>query len=114
MSKMHKGLATGETLAAAGVAGGICGTATANAGTTIRSGYDPISCEFHDLLEAHATTRKQAQIRFRDGGGAVQDRRAAIVDVFAREGAEYISLSTGETVRLDQLIVVDNARLADF
>ncbi len=78
------------------------------------SKYCPISCEFHDLLEAIATARKPAQIRFRDGDGVVQSREATITDVFSREGSEYLSMSTGETVRLDQLLAVDAYKLADF
>jgi Rho-binding antiterminator len=82
--------------------------------TTPLSSYHPISCEFHDLLEVLATTRKFSQIRFLDAEGAVAQRSAAITDVFARGGAEYLSLSTGETLRLDQLLAVGDARLADY
>jgi Rho-binding antiterminator len=78
------------------------------------SPYQPISCEFHDLLEALATRQEVAQISFRDQNGTEQRRGAAIVDVFAREGAEYLSMSTGETLRLDQLLAIDDARLADY
>ncbi len=88
--------------------------ATANAMTMNTSTYHPISCEFHDLLEAAATTRKQTHIRFRDEEGAVHSRGATITDVFARSGVEYLSMSTGETLRLDQLVAVDDARLADY
>jgi Rho-binding antiterminator len=76
--------------------------------------YHPISCAFHDLLEAHATARKPVQIRFRDGAGAVQSCSGVITDMFARSGAEYLLLGTGETLRLDQLIEVDGAKLADY
>ncbi|MBZ2209540.1 hypothetical protein [Massilia soli] len=78
------------------------------------TGYQPISCEFHDVLEANATLRKPVQIRFRDDGGGVQERLAAVKDIFARDGSEFVALSTGETVRLDRLIAVDQARLAEF
>lgn len=82
--------------------------------TTNPSKYHPISCEFHDLLETHATARRLTQIRFRDGEGAVQFRSATITDVFARDGAEYLSMSTGEILRLDQLLEVDDAKRADY
>jgi Rho-binding antiterminator len=82
--------------------------------TTHPSTYRPISCEFHDLLEDHATTRRAMQIRFRDAEGADQLRRAVIIDVYARAGAEYLSTSTGEVVRLDHLVDVDGVRLADY
>ena len=77
-------------------------------------GYSPISCDFHDILEAAATTGKVVHVRFLDEEGLVQHRSASIVDVFSREGAEYLSVSTGETLRLDRLIAVDRAKLADY
>lgn len=82
--------------------------------STLSATYIPINCEFHDLLEALATTQKPAQIGFRDAEGAEQRRTAAITDVYARDGAEYLSLSTGETLRLDQLLNVDGQNLADY
>ncbi|WP_266182890.1 hypothetical protein [Dyella humicola] len=77
------------------------------------SAYVPISCEFHDLLETLATTRQLAQIRFRDQEGVVQHRSVTITDVYARESAEYLSMGSGETLRLDQLLEVDNERLTE-
>ena len=76
--------------------------------------YEPISCDYHDLLEVHATKRKPVQVSFRDADGAVKLGSAVITDVFARAGADYLSLSTGETIRLDQLIDVDGVKLADY
>ena len=76
--------------------------------------YVPINCEFHDLLEALATTQKPAQIHFRDAEGVEQHRTAAVADVYARDGAEYLLLSTDETLRLDQLVQVDGENLADY
>ncbi|HEY5849730.1 MAG TPA: hypothetical protein VIT62_03030 [Lysobacter sp.] len=81
--------------------------------THLATPYHPINCEFHDRLEDLATLRKPARIGFRDESGADQHRDAVITDVFARNGEEFISISTGEIVRLDQLVDVDGARLAD-
>jgi Rho-binding antiterminator len=76
--------------------------------------YLPISCDYHDLLESFAMSRTATQIRFRDAEGVVQRRSAAIIDVFARDGSEYLSMSTGETVRLDHLLAVNDFKLADY
>lgn len=76
--------------------------------------YIPVSCEFHDRLEDLATLRKQASISFVDDGGAPQQRSAVIQDVFARQGPDYVTLSSGDTVRLDRLVEVDGYKLADF
>jgi Rho-binding antiterminator len=82
--------------------------------TTEQSHYRPINCEFHDLLEDLATLRRSARIGFLDESGLAQHRDAVITDVFARDGAEYVSLGTGEILRLDRLVEVDGARLADY
>lgn len=82
--------------------------------TSARLPYHPISCEFHDRLEDLATLRKTVRIRFKDASGTDQERDVRISDVFAHDGEEFLLLSTGEHVRLDWLVEVDGARLADF
>lgn len=76
--------------------------------------YQPINCEFHDLLEAHATLRKPVQIGIRNETGAVQYCTASITDLYAKDGAEYMSMSTGDTVRLDQIEEIGGTKLSDF
>jgi len=80
----------------------------------LRTAYQPISCEFHDRLEDLATLRKPARISFRDDNDAIQQREAVITDVFARSGEEFLSMGNGEILRLDRLVEVDGARLADY
>ncbi len=70
------------------------------------TGYSPIDCDFHDILEAVATTRETIQVTFLDAKGLPQQRSGRIVDIFSRGGAEFLSISTGETVRLDHLTLV--------
>jgi Rho-binding antiterminator len=82
--------------------------------TILPSTYHPISCAFHDLLEIRATTRKATQIRFLDSAGETQLRSAVITDVYSRAGAEFLSTSTGETLRLDQVLAVDGAERDDL
>lgn len=76
--------------------------------------YSPIACEFHDRLEDLATVRRPAQIHYRDADGTPRQRTATITDVYSRGGAEYLTLRTGETLRLDQLVEVDGEKLADY
>jgi Rho-binding antiterminator len=78
------------------------------------SDYVPISCEFHDLLEDLATLRKLIRILYRDNEGVQQQRDATIADVYSRAGAEYALLSSGETLRLDQLVEIDGEKLSDY
>lgn len=82
--------------------------------TSSATQYSPISCEFHDRLEDLATVRRPTPIHYRDADGARQQRTATIIDVYSRAGAEYLTLQTGETLRLDQLVEVDGEKLADY
>jgi Rho-binding antiterminator len=68
--------------------------------------YQPISCDFHDVLESLATSRSLTRIRFREGNGTLHERIASVQHVFSRAGEEYLVISTGETVRLDRLVDV--------
>ena len=76
--------------------------------------YIPVNCEFHDYLEEFAMRRKQLNVNYLDETGVAQQREAVITDVFAKEGADYMTLSTGELIRLDRLIEVDGIRLDAF
>jgi Rho-binding antiterminator len=76
--------------------------------------YTPINCEFHDLLESLATLRKRTHIVFRNDEGATEQRDATIVDIRVREGAEFVELDSGDSLRLDHLIEVDGRKLADY
>ena len=74
--------------------------------------YTPIACGFHDRLEHAAVLRQPVEIAWRDG---LAERRAqtTVEDVFAKEGADWVRLGTGETLRADRLVSLDGHRLAD-
>lgn len=76
--------------------------------------YRPINCEFHDLLESLATLRSPARIEHLDASGAPQALTGVITDVFAQGGVEYLTLQSGESLRLDRLLTVNGAKEADF
>ncbi|MDH7453904.1 Rho-binding antiterminator [Luteimonas composti] len=73
--------------------------------------YHPISCDFHDVLEAIATRRGRVRIEFRSDQG-LQAREARIVDLGHGSDGEYMTLDTGESVRLDRIVSVDGITLA--
>jgi Rho-binding antiterminator len=65
--------------------------------------YRPIDCSLHDKLEDAAVRGAVAHLVVREEGGgtrAIQDR---IVDLFARDGAEYMRTGDGTETRLDRL-----------
>ena len=68
--------------------------------------YEPVSCDYHDQLEAAAMHRKQVELEF-DLDGATQTERGVVEDVYTTNGAEFIRFSSGDgplEIRLDHII----------
>lgn len=76
--------------------------------------YIPVNCEFHDHLENFAMSRKPVLVHYLDENQAAHQIEAVITDVFAREGADYMTLNTGAIIRLDRVIEVNGIRLDSF
>ncbi len=68
--------------------------------------YRPIDCGIHDQLEHVAVLRRLCRIRFQGENGGEQIALTRIVDIFARNGEEFVRLESGDEVRLDRLIEV--------
>lgn len=75
--------------------------------------YQPISCDFHDHLEATATRRTTARIVYLDADGHAREVDASIEDLGSRDGEEYMRLRSGVSIRLDRIVSVDGVRLSD-
>ena len=73
--------------------------------------YQPISCSFHDVLEASATLRKNVEIRFLQDDGSAETIHAVIQDIYTQDRAEFIKLNNSQSIRLDRLISVDGTIL---
>ena len=73
------------------------------------AGYRPISCSVHDRLEALAVRSRPCRIRHRTPEGAVESAEGRIVDIFARQGEEFLRMDGGEEIRLDRLVEVEDA-----
>jgi Rho-binding antiterminator len=65
--------------------------------------YRPIDCGVHDRIESWAVRRTPVTLRFADDEGRERERAGRIVDVFARDGAEFLVLHDRTEVRLDRL-----------
>ena len=76
--------------------------------------YTPIDCEFHDVLEAAATLRRNVAIDHLDDEGNRRVVDARIADLFARDGAEYMRLDDGSLIRLDRIVSIDDAQRSAF
>lgn len=75
------------------------------------SDYTPIACGFHDRLEHWAIRRETVEVVWR-APEAEHSAQTTVDDVFARDGADWVRLGTGETVRADALISVGGVPLA--
>lgn len=76
--------------------------------------YQPINCEFHDLLEHHAVRRTDSKVVYRDDAGARCEVTDTIADLGAEAGVEYMTLSGGLRIRLDRIESVNGVALAGF
>jgi Rho-binding antiterminator len=72
--------------------------------------YQSISCSYYDQLEAYATQRTRCSIVF-TLNDAEQTTNGTIVDLFARDGAEYLKLDNGTVIRLDHIVSVNGIAL---
>ena len=69
--------------------------------------YRPIACDAHDRLLAAATLRRPTDLEVGAPGATPERIRGVIVDVYSREGAEYLLLADGRTIRLDEIRSLD-------
>ena len=68
--------------------------------------YNPVSCDYHDQLEAAAMHHNEVRLEF-DQNGVRLNQRGTIADVFTEDGAEFISFESGSgsiRIRLDEII----------
>lgn len=75
--------------------------------------YTPVSCDFHDELEAIATLRQTCRIVYRTETSATAEVSGQIVDVYAADHADYVKLEDKTVIRLDKIISV-NDKLVSF
>jgi len=75
-------------------------------------GYEPIPCSVHDKLEETAVRRTVAHFVVRDDDGETRELQDRVVDVFPRDGVEYMRTGEGQEIRLDRLESVNGERVA--
>ena len=72
--------------------------------------YVPIDCSFHDILLDRTTRKSVIELAYLVKE-VVQLKRTSIIDVYAKEGEEFLLLGDGEIVRLDRIKSVDGILL---
>jgi len=75
------------------------------------SDYQPISCDFYDILEESATLKKRSIIHFYNTDQQEEQIVSRIKNLFTKEKEEFMELENGRTIRLDRLISVDGKPL---
>ena len=72
--------------------------------------YEPVSCDYHDELEAAAMHKAPVELEF-DLEGVTQKERGTIADVYTANGAEFVKFVSDSgplEIRLDQIISFRN------
>ena len=68
--------------------------------------YEPVSCDYHDELEAAAMHKQPVELEF-DLEGVTQRERGTIADVYTADGAEWVRFTSDGApleIRLDHII----------
>lgn len=70
--------------------------------------YRPVACDFHDRIEALATTRRHVHITHESGPGGAESQASAegvIVDIYTTSGKEeFLRLDDDTAIRLDRIV----------
>lgn len=69
-------------------------------------GYEPVSCDWHDQLEAAAMHKNEVVLEV-DADGTRRTERGTVADVFTREGEEFVRVENGDgssEIRLDKIV----------
>jgi Rho-binding antiterminator len=70
--------------------------------------YKPIACDFYDVLEAAATRKQQVYLQYFNDLRQLCQGTNTIRTFITRDHAEYAQLASGEEVRLDNIIRLDD------
>ena len=68
--------------------------------------YEPVSCDYHDQLEAAAMHKSTVELEF-ELDGVTQIQRGRVEDVYTTNGAEFIRFASDGgplEIRLDHII----------
>ena len=74
--------------------------------------YTPIACHLYDELEIAAMRRQDVvlDLQTESGRETLTDK---IVDLWARDGVEYMKLASGKVFRLDHIFSMNGRELVD-
>jgi Rho-binding antiterminator len=76
--------------------------------------YQPIDCNYYDELEALATRKKQIYLQYFNDLRQLCQGPATLKTFFVRDHVEYAQLTSGEEIRLDHIIRIDDQAAPGF
>ncbi len=76
--------------------------------------YQPIACDFYNQLEAAATRRQQVYLQYFNDLRQLCQESTTLRTFVTRDHAEYARLASGEEVRLDRIIRMDDTPAPAF
>ena len=76
--------------------------------------YQPIACQFYDVLEAAATRHQQVYLQYFSDLRELRQEPATLKTFVTRAGAEYAILASGEQIRLDRISRLDDTPAPAF
>lgn len=74
--------------------------------------YRPISCSFYDLLLSKATLKEEVEIVFKNKDLVKEIYKGIVKTIETKNKAEYLILETGNTIRLDYIVSLNNVELS--
>lgn len=70
--------------------------------------YTPIDCDFYDRFEAWATMRTEVTLTYTNDSGK-QRLTDVIADLFVKGHVEYMRTRSGQVIRLDMIVSVEDS-----
>ena len=76
--------------------------------------YNPIDCNMYDFFEEAATVKKLSHFLISEEGMIDISVTARIVNLFAKDGEEFMALDNGLIVRLDHVKSINDINLTSL
>ena len=76
--------------------------------------YIPVSCDFHDEMLSMATKKEAIKIHVFNDEGTLDSFSGTVMDVYTKDGEEFLVIGNSDPVRLDKIIVYNGKPGPDY
>lgn len=70
--------------------------------------YFPIDCGLHDELELRSIRKQKIKLTYLNDKNEIETNDCIITDVYSKDNAEFLKTDFGLTIRLDNILEMDN------